>query len=593
MADPVSYDDWTKESLIERIKQLEGQVASSVSSSQPAPPPPPPPLNSREKRKAQRIAALTKRKLDTSKWSTRYVAFKLAYLGKNYGGYEHQATSDVPTIESELWRAFTTSRLINPDDMSVVDWTCCEYSKCGRTDRGVSSFGQVIGIRVRSKRPQAAVKRPRLEDGGGGGGSGEGDGEEGPVTEAATDAGAAGEEADAMDVEEAPLSPEWDPIRDEFEYCKLLNRLLPPDIRILAWCPAPPPGFSARFSCRERQYRYFFTQPAFSPLPSACAVPGGRNTPKEGWLDIGAMRDAARRFQGEHDFRNFCKVDPAKQISNYARRIYEADIEEVTDARPVLPYLDGAAFSATGAAAAASSGSPQESWPKVYSFNVNGSAFLWHQIRHMVSVLFMVGQGLEDPSVVSTLLDVAQSPRKPVYNMADEVPLVLWDCVFPALDGAGNGVSRADELDWVYVGDDDLRAKYGINGLMDVLWEGWRGRMMDEFLSSRLMGLVAAQGSDVGRASASGGGGGGASSEDDEGGKRRRKRGKKIDNNATSELGGKPRLYDGGNKWTGSGAYVPLLKRTTQPGPDEQNEKYAAKMGYASSAEYKRAKGYR
>jgi tRNA pseudouridine38/39 synthase len=30
---------------------------------------------------------------------------------------------------------------------------------------------------------------------------------------------------------------------------------------------------------------------------------------------------------------------------------------------------------------------------------IKGSAFLWHQVRCMVSVLFLIGQGLESPSV--------------------------------------------------------------------------------------------------------------------------------------------------------------------------------------------------
>ena len=62
-------------------------------------------------------------------------------------------------------------------------------------------------------------------------------------------------------------SPAFDPIDDELPYMAMLNSVLPPTIRILAWCPDPPPNFDARFSCRERQYKYFFTNPAFLPTP--------------------------------------------------------------------------------------------------------------------------------------------------------------------------------------------------------------------------------------------------------------------------------------------------------------------------------------
>ncbi|KAL7617024.1 hypothetical protein Lser_V15G00158 [Lactuca serriola] len=30
---------------------------------------------------------------------------------------------------------------------------------------------------------------------------------------------------------------------------------------------------------------------------------------------------------------------------------------------------------------------------------IKGSAFLWHQVRCMVAVLFLIGQGLESPDV--------------------------------------------------------------------------------------------------------------------------------------------------------------------------------------------------
>lgn len=43
----------------------------------------------------------------------------------------------------------------------------------------------------------------------------------------------------------------------ELDYVKMLNGCLPPDIRVLGWCPVPP-GFSARFNCRRRIYKYFF-----------------------------------------------------------------------------------------------------------------------------------------------------------------------------------------------------------------------------------------------------------------------------------------------------------------------------------------------
>lgn len=40
----------------------------------------------------------------------------------------------------------------------------------------------------------------------------------------------------------------------EIDYCGILNRVLPPGVRALAWAPVTE-GFSARFSCSDRTYR--------------------------------------------------------------------------------------------------------------------------------------------------------------------------------------------------------------------------------------------------------------------------------------------------------------------------------------------------
>lgn len=93
----------------------------------------------------------------------------------------------------------------------------------------------------------------------------------------------------------------------------------------------------------------------------------------------------------------------------------------------------------------------------LWSFNVRGTAFLWHQarralplphgtegegcsclmtdpparprqVRCMMAVLFLVGKGMEPPEVVARLLDLDATPRKPVYPMAPDEPLILFAC---------------------------------------------------------------------------------------------------------------------------------------------------------------------
>lgn len=374
---------------------------------------------------------------------------------------------------------------------------------------------------------------------------------------------------DVKAVAQAPIAPEeideeeeesWDPIRDELPYCSLLNRLLPPDIRILAWCGDLPENFSARFSCKERQYRYFFTQPAFPPTAHHLEPPPPRSSKKlkkpktkDGWLKIEKMQEAAKYFEGLHDFRNFCKVDGGKQIENFDRRVYKAAIEEVEDSTTSLNYLDHPAFMPEGM--------PKGN-PKVYTFSLNGSAFLWHQVRCMVAVLFLVGQGLEQPEMVRDLLDVEANPRKPIYEMAIDTPLVLWDCIFPK----EGDPDRKDSLPWEYVGSTpgtgDL--KWGTEGLMDSLWRTWRHRKIDEMLIGTLMGVVAQQGKPVEELSL----------------------GKLVKGSRSQKV------FDGGDKARSQGEFKPFVEREKIESVDVINHKYATRKGFENAADMK-VQGFR
>ncbi|KAK8093632.1 pseudouridine synthase [Apiospora hydei] len=525
------YNRWTKDALIKRIQALEAEKLSLQQNASSTPQPQGSNPEGGAVTAADDVPApkpvkkKPDRKIDPSKYSTRLVAFKLAYLGKAYGGFEFQASAALSTIEEELWKALVKACLIFPENPDEVRFEAWDYSKCGRTDRGVSAFGQVIGVRVRSNRP-LPKKRDTVPEEGGQDGTSVTD-ETSPAQQKETE-------------EELPEEKPFDDHTDEIQYCRILNRLLPPDIRILAWCPNIPTGFSARHECRERQYRYFFTQPAYSPVPGSlenpkASAPGGV---KDGWLDIDAMRAAAKKYEGAHDFRNFCKVDPGKLITNFVRRIFECDVVEVKDAATALPHLNQEAFRSSHLA-----NTSEESFPKVYYFHVRGSAFLWHQIRCMVAVLFAVGQGLEPPP---------------------EYPLVLWDCVFPDLSitdapGADPAAPKVDTMDWVYVGEDNPLAKHGVSGLVDQLWQGWRERKMDEILAGQLLSLVTP-------------GPAGTSSGDIA---------KRLD---------RKRVFEGGDRDRIVGKYVPLLQKDKLAAPEDTYDKEARRKGYQDADDWRAAR---
>ncbi|XP_010261081.1 PREDICTED: tRNA pseudouridine(38/39) synthase isoform X2 [Nelumbo nucifera] len=265
----------------------------------------------------------------------RYVALKIMYFGQRFYGFASEAQMD-PTVESEIFKALKQTKLL------VGDKEDLQYSRCGRTDKGVSSVGQVISLFLRSNLKNIGMH--------------------------------------VNNEENAPS----DICEEEIDYVRVLNRVLPKDIRVIGWCPAPT-DFHARFSCISREYKYHFWR---------------------GNLDLSAMEMAGKKFIGEHDFRNFCKMD-AVNVHNYRRRVTSFDISTCNE---------------------------RSESDQIWEIIIKGSAFLWHQVRCMVAVLFMVGQGLESPNVIDILLDTTMTPRKPQYAMAPELPLVFHSCEFEGLN---------------------------------------------------------------------------------------------------------------------------------------------------------------
>ncbi|KAL4794655.1 pseudouridine synthase [Aspergillus venezuelensis] len=566
------YTTWSTSSLIDRISELERQLQSQNAAYTYTTPngtttkPKHDPTNITSSPAPSKLSKRTSAKMDPSKYEFRHIALKFAYLGQRYQGLEHANgnTTPLPAIEEEMWKALRRTRLIFPTDMTeeemsaggmvddrkkvrdpdvpfILSWEGCEYSKAGRTDRGVSAFGQVIGVRVRSARKKRVVQEQKLE----------GEGAEG--LEATS-------EQSTLQTEEYE---QWDDIADELPYISLLNKALPEDIRVLAWCPHLPEGWDARFSCRERHYKYFFTQPAFSPMPGPLGLlpRGGSGEPpkyRDGWLDIDAMREAAKYFEGVHDFRNFCKVDTSKQIENFERIVYRSEIELLDPKTNPLGYLSRPEFqrSADPVIVAEESQGSSPANSQVYVFNLQGSAFLWHQVRHMIGILFLVGQGLESPSVVRELLDVTKHPRKPMYEMASDAPLVLWNCVYPA-EGSE---TREDAMEWVYAGDHRQTksafvkgsGKFGGGGVVEDLWAVWRQRKMDEILAGSLLDLVLQQGdqSDI---------------QDNDIRNFEKERQAKVD-----------KVFRGGEGALANGKYIPLMQKRKMDTVEVQNARYIA-----------------
>lgn len=269
--------------------------------------------------------------IDSNNYNVRNVALELSYFGWGYRGFASQKHVQ-DTIEGNLFLALKRSRLID----SNANVEGLGYGRCGRTDKGVSALGQVVNLRLRSKARKGNPVLSKMQ---------------------------------------------------EIDYVKVLNKVLPDQIRVLGWTDVSE-DFHARFHAKNRRYKYYFVD--------------------KGDLDLERMQAAAQCFVGEHDFRNFCRMD-AINVHSYCRRICSFTIRRSS---PVYQ-------------------SPGEH--PLYYMDIVGSSFLWHQVRCMAAVLFMVGRQEEEIGIVEQLLDLDQFSRKPQYKMAPDLPLLLHSCNFDDL----------------------------------------------------------------------------------------------------------------------------------------------------------------
>jgi len=142
-----------------------------------------------------------------------------------------------------------------------------------------------------------------------------------------------------------------------------LNTYLPSSIAV-QWAQPVSDDFHARFSATSRTYIYVLrTSRVRCPLTRTRA----------GWvyssLDLDAMRDAATRLLGEHDFSSFRSADC--QAASPVRDLQQLSIEPSGD------FL-------------------------VFTFKAN--AFLHHMVRNLMGTLLHVGRGRQPAQWVDTLL---------------------------------------------------------------------------------------------------------------------------------------------------------------------------------------------
>jgi len=355
----------------------------------------------RQKRKAAR-----QEEHQRGDFPTRRIALQIAYLGWQHHGFASQVTqqaaqvSDVDTIEFHLLNALEKTMLVKNRNE-------CEYTRAGRTDTGVSASGQIIGLKVRSSGREKEIDYvsvlnahlpssirvlcwiPVVKT------------EEQAKQEAEMRAKFGRNQVSLSDasMENRNAASSRDPVADQPEKKRKLEESNENDGRdeirpmdaVSAVAEQSTIPFHARFDAQWRSYKYYFIK---------------------GQLNIEAMKAAAAYLKGRHDYRNFCKID-VDNTKSFERVLYDFEV------RPVVHHNQAVRFGED----------------ELFEFYICGQAFLWHQVRCMVAVLFMVGEGKEKPEVAKELLDIKEGSiyanGKPVYRMASALPLVLSHCQYP------------------------------------------------------------------------------------------------------------------------------------------------------------------
>ncbi|HVS01277.1 MAG TPA: tRNA pseudouridine(38-40) synthase TruA [Thermoanaerobaculia bacterium] len=166
------------------------------------------------------------------------------------------------------------------------------------------------------------------------------------------------------------------------------NAHLPDDVRVMAAAPAPA-GFDARRHAAAKEYRYRIVRcEVLSPLEAPFAVRA------EPGLDVAAMRAAAARLVGRHDWTAFARSGGSH--TQPLRRIDAAEWLEQGEA---------------------------------VVFRIRGEGFLRGMVRAIVGTLLEVGRGRRSAASLAELL--AGRPRAEAGASAPARGLVLERVLYP------------------------------------------------------------------------------------------------------------------------------------------------------------------
>ncbi|HVB35283.1 MAG TPA: tRNA pseudouridine(38-40) synthase TruA [Patescibacteria group bacterium] len=182
------------------------------------------------------------------------------------------------------------------------------------------------------------------------------------------------------------------------EFQRAFNALLPSAIRVLD-AEEVEPRFHARWDALAKIYQYrIFRGRVVPPFHRFYAL----HYPLP--LDEAAMAEAARQFEGVHDFTCFAASAGRQKDrgeANPVREIFRSEIFRCSS-----PPFGPAAARYDLAARPGSDGCGEE-----LVYLVRGRSFLRHMVRKLVGTLLDVGRGRLSPGEVGELFDVRDRAR--------------------------------------------------------------------------------------------------------------------------------------------------------------------------------------
>lgn len=212
---------------------------------------------------------------------------------------------------------------------------------------------------------------------------------------------------------------------------RALNSRLPPDIRAVAAAEVPL-DFNVRYALRKTYTYDLHLEPVADPF-----LHRFRHHPRRPErLNLDAMSDAARLFVGTHNFAAFASTSGDGAGKSAVKTIVRYQL---------LPIEGGARL------------------------EVEGSGFLYKQVRHMTGALLAVGTGLLAPGAIEAALAAGSQPGSGAqlhgfrgYMVAEAKGLCLKEVQYPSASdwpliaearglalaggsGAGSGVLTSDD----------------------------------------------------------------------------------------------------------------------------------------------------